>query len=294
MFKFAGSLLALALVGLPLYAQGADTTAATGLCAVPDTITVTGNSRVDDATVRATIGLVPKTALNYRDVQRAVKALYATGNYDDVHVVCSINPTTRKASLDVHVKERPVLAAVSIHGMDKVSKKDVDERLSLTIGTPVDPAKVALAVERVPELEFWIVGDGHERPALEGLTAELGMGEHVRFWGQQMNTAPFFSAADGFVMSSLSEGLPMALLQAMSLGTPAILTDVDGSGEVLRYTGGGLLVPVSDPAAFADAIVKLAQDDALRAEFSRRSLEAYERDFTLERMNAGYMELYSA
>ncbi len=152
MFKFAGSLLALALVGLPLYAQGADTTAATGQCAVPDTITVTGNSRVDDATVRATIGLVPKTSLNYRDVQRAVKALYATGNYDDVHVVCTINPTTRKASLDVHVKERPILAAVSIHGVDKVSKKDVNERLNLPVGTPVDPAKVALAVERTDSL----------------------------------------------------------------------------------------------------------------------------------------------
>lgn len=152
MFKFAGSLLALALVGLPLHAQGADTTAATGLCAVPDTITVTGNSRVDDATIRATIGLVPKTALNYRDVQRAVKALYATGNYDDIHVVCTINPTTRKASLDVHVKERPVLAATGIRGVDQVSKKDVADRLQLPIGSPVDPAKVALAVSRTDSL----------------------------------------------------------------------------------------------------------------------------------------------
>src|SRR5665213_2941172 len=96
MFKFAGSLLALALVGLPLYAQGADSTTTTGRCVVPDTITVTGNSRVDDATIRATIGLVPKTTLNYRDVQRAVKALYATGNYDDIHVVCTTSPTTNK------------------------------------------------------------------------------------------------------------------------------------------------------------------------------------------------------
>jgi outer membrane protein insertion porin family len=151
MFKFAGSLLALALVGLPLYAQGADSVA-TGRCAVPDTITVAGNSRVDDATIRATIGLLPKVALNYRDVQRAVKALYATGNYDDVRVICTINPTSSKASLDVHVKERPVLANVSIHGIDQVSKKDVDERLQLTIGSPVDPAKVALAIARADSL----------------------------------------------------------------------------------------------------------------------------------------------
>src|SRR5665213_1440487 len=152
MFKFAGSLLALALVGLPLYAQGADSTVATGRCAVPDTITVAGNSRVDNATIRATIGLVPKTTLNYRDVQRAVKALYATGNYDDIRVICTMSRTTGKSSLDVHVKERPVLASTSLHGVSQVAKKDVDERLQLPVGTAVDPAKVALAISRADSL----------------------------------------------------------------------------------------------------------------------------------------------
>jgi L-malate glycosyltransferase len=93
-------------------------------------------------------------------------------------------------------------------------------------------------------------------------------------------------------MSSISEGLPMSLLQSMSLGTPAILTDVDGMGEVLRLTQSGLLVPVGDAAAFAEAIVKLAGDEGLRAELSRRALEAYETRFTIETMAAGYMELY--
>jgi L-malate glycosyltransferase len=152
---------------------------------------------------------------------------------------------------------------------------------------------VALALPRLPELAFWVVGDGKVRPELEALTQELGLGEHVRFWGQQMHTAPFYSAADAFVMSSLSEGLPMSLLQSMSLGTPAILTDVEGSGEVLRLTGGGLLVPVKSPEAMADAIVRLATDPELRAEFSRKALTAYKEQFTLERMNDGYMKLYA-
>ena len=84
----------------------------------------------------------------------------------------------------------------------------------------------------------------------------------------------------------------MSLLQSMSLGTPAILTDVDGMGEVLRLTQSGLLVPVGDAAAFAEAIVRLAGDDALRAELSRRALEAYRTRFTIEKMAEGYMELY--
>jgi glycosyltransferase involved in cell wall biosynthesis len=151
---------------------------------------------------------------------------------------------------------------------------------------------VSLARVRVPGLALWIVGGGAARPELEALAAELGVSGDVTFWGQRTQTAPFFSAADAFVMSSISEGLPMSLLQSMSLGTPAILTDVDGMGEVLRLTQSGLLVPVGDAAAFAEAIVRLAGDDALRAELSRRALEAYRARFTVEKMAQGYMELY--
>ena len=151
---------------------------------------------------------------------------------------------------------------------------------------------VALAKEQVPGLMFWIVGDGRTRGEWEKLVEELGVGEQVKFWGQQTATAQFFCAADVFAMSSFSEGLPVSLLQSMSLGTPAILTDVDGMGEVLRLTESGLLVPVNDPAAFAAAIVHMAGDVELRAELSRRALAGYEAHFTLERMADGYMELY--
>ena len=151
---------------------------------------------------------------------------------------------------------------------------------------------VALALPQHSSLDLWIVGDGNSRRELEALTKELGITEHVRFWGQQTNTAPFFSAADAFVMSSISEGLPMSLLQSMSLGTPAILTDVDGMGEVLRLTQSGLLVPVGDAAVFAEAIIRLATSPSLQAEFSGRAAKAYNSRFTLEKMNEGYMALY--
>lgn len=149
MLKFTGGLLALALAALPLYAQqpaGAPAAAPAPRCATPDTITVSGNSRVDEATVRGTMGLIPRTTLNYRDVQRAVKALYATGNYDDVAVVCTVDPVTGRAALHVQLRERPVLAGIRIAGVHRVSAKDVKERLRLPAGTPVDPARVAQAV----------------------------------------------------------------------------------------------------------------------------------------------------
>jgi glycosyltransferase involved in cell wall biosynthesis len=82
------------------------------------------------------------------------------------------------------------------------------------------------------------------------------------------------------------------LLQAMSLGVPALVTEVGGMAEVVKLAQCGLLAPVGDSAAMADAIVRLAGDVELRAQFSRSAVAAYEAQFTLERMDAGYMELY--
>lgn len=151
---------------------------------------------------------------------------------------------------------------------------------------------VAVASQQVPDIALWIVGDGSSRGELEMLVAELHVSDQVRFWGQQMDTSPFFSAADLFAMSSISEGLPMSLLQSMSLGVPSVLTDVDGMGEVIRLTSAGLLVPVGDAVAMASAFVRLAEDPALRTLLSQRALNAYREHFTLERMANNYMERY--
>lgn len=152
----------------------------------------------------------------------------------------------------------------------------------------------ALARARATELRLWIVGDGDQRGALETLAQELGVaGEQgVRFWGERADADRFFRAADGFAMSSISEGLPMSLLQAMSAGLPTLVTDVGGMAEVVRNSGGGLTTPVGDAAAMAKAMVRLGLDTDLRAKLGERGQQAYEDGFTLERMDAAYMELY--
>ncbi|MES2390788.1 MAG: glycosyltransferase family 4 protein [Acidobacteriota bacterium] len=152
---------------------------------------------------------------------------------------------------------------------------------------------VAIAAQTLPTLQCWFVGDGHERASLEALTAELNVTANIRFWGQRLDPETFFSAADAFVMSSVSEGLPMSLLQAMSLGVPSILTDVGGMAEVLRLANAGLLVPVGDHAAFATAILQLAADPALRAAFSTNAQASFHQHFTLTHMDAAYTSLYN-
>ena len=131
------------------------------------------------------------------------------------------------------------------------------------------------ALSSMPGLRLWMVGDGSERRTIEGLSAELGIAEQVTFWGQQLDVAPFFSAADAFIMSSKSEGLPMSLLQAFSLGLPAIVTDVGGMAEVVRLAQAGITVSATDPTEMAAAILRLAASDAEREQFSKNAEAAF-------------------
>ncbi len=153
---------------------------------------------------------------------------------------------------------------------------------------------VAIARKRIPGLRLSIVGDGPARKTLEQSTNDLAIDDCVTFWGQHLDTARFFSEADVFAMSSISEGLPMSMLQAMSSGIPMVATDVGGMAEVVRMSEGGLLSPVKDPAAMARSIERFALSLDLRKQCSANARLCYQQNFTLEAMSRGYMELYRA
>ncbi len=148
MQKLVFSLLALCAAGSSAFAQGT----APGACTTPDTVAVVGNARVADATVRTTAALFPRVALNFRDVQRAIKALFATGQFEDVQIVCTVPPTTPRVTLSIRLRERPLLSAYTVSGAERVDAKDVRERLALAVGRPLDPSAVAKAIERADSL----------------------------------------------------------------------------------------------------------------------------------------------
>lgn len=149
-----------------------------------------------------------------------------------------------------------------------------------------------LALSSIPDLNLWIVGDGSERKTLEGLAAELGIARQVTFWGQQLDVALFFSAADSFIMSSKSEGLPISLLEAFSLGLPSVVTNVGGMAEALRLAQGGITVSATDPTEMAAAILRMARSDAEREHFSKNAEAAFRSNFSLQSMAEAYMDLY--
>ena len=141
-------LIAVALLFAGATARAQDT-AVSGRCATPDTIIFRGAERTGDATVRSESGLTPGP-VNYRTLERAIKAIYATGQFDDVAASCELEGN--RAALVFALRERPILGAVDVAGTDRLSRGSVRDRVDLLVGRPLDPAQVARAVKRIDSL----------------------------------------------------------------------------------------------------------------------------------------------
>ncbi|MBI1966837.1 MAG: outer membrane protein assembly factor BamA [Gemmatimonadetes bacterium] len=133
-----------ALAPRPVRAQGEGTVRA------PDSIVVVGNRRVPTPTVILTSGLIAGRAVAYRDVQRAVQALYATGNYDDVQV--DQETAHGRALLLIRVRERPVLLKWTVRGVERLGERGVKDKVSLAEGRPLDPAALERSRARIDSL----------------------------------------------------------------------------------------------------------------------------------------------
>ena len=118
---------------------------------VPDSIAVIGQRRVTPATIIQTSGLVVGRALNYRDVQRAIQALYGTGQFNDVQVT-QTQTATGKNVLVIQVRERPQLIKWAIRGVERLPEHAVRDKVQMTEGRPLDPAAVERARARIDSL----------------------------------------------------------------------------------------------------------------------------------------------
>ena len=122
----------------------------------------------------------------------------------------------------------------------------------------------AILAGMVANARLVIVGDGAERPALEALVAELGLGSRVRFAGWQADTPAWYAAADVVALTSDREGTPLALIEAAAAGRPVVAGDVGGVADVVIDGLTGFVVAPADEAAFADRLGRLAVDPELR------------------------------
>lgn len=144
-------LLALLATASAAAAAAAQDATVAGSCTQPDSIDFRGNTRLGDALLRTDAGITTGTPLNYRDVQRAIRALYGTLQFDDVRALCQ--PLAGgKSMLVFQLKERPMLVDVDVSGTDKVSRGTVRDQVDLLIGRPIDPAQVTRTIVKIDSL----------------------------------------------------------------------------------------------------------------------------------------------
>ncbi len=147
-------------------------------------------------------------------------------------------------------------------------------------------------IQHEPRFQLLLVGDGSERPRLEQLADELGIRAHVQFLGERSDVPQILRTAGFFVSSSKTEGISLTLLEAMAVGLPIVTTRVGGNPEIVVPGETGKLVPSQDPAALAQAICDMLDEQPLwqtQADAARRRVETH---FNARNMVRQYESLY--
>jgi glycosyltransferase involved in cell wall biosynthesis len=139
-----------------------------------------------------------------------------------------------------------------------------------------------------------LAGEGPDRPLLEALAGKLGIADRVVFAGYVPDVAPLYALADVFVLPSLTEGSPNALLEAMACGVPVVATTVGGVPEIARDGDTALLVPSLDDVAMGRAIDTLIGNRALAGRLGAAARQRVLRHHTPEQRVATLSNLYAA
>lgn len=154
------------------------------------------------------------------------------------------------------------------------------------------------AVERVApaiaDVDFLIVGQGEDRAALEARVAAAGLGERVRFLGLRHDVPQLLAGVDVLALTSIYEGLPNVVIEAMASGAVAVATDVGGCRELLTDGQSGLIVPPRDPDAVAAGISSVLRDPALAARLATAARAHVESALAVEAMAARTAAVYAA
>jgi GalNAc-alpha-(1->4)-GalNAc-alpha-(1->3)-diNAcBac-PP-undecaprenol alpha-1,4-N-acetyl-D-galactosaminyltransferase len=143
---------------------------------------------------------------------------------------------------------------------------------------------LAKVKDRHPDWQLVILGEGPQRGELEALRDELGLEDRVKLPGRVNNVDDYLAQAELYILSSLIEGFPMGMCEAMAVGLPVLSVDcLSGPADIIRPEIDGILVPQDDPDALSDALDRLLGDAALRARLAQAAPQVLDR-FGLERV----------
>lgn len=189
---------------------------------------------------------------------------------------------TAPDALDPRIAEfcgqRPILGAVGRLSTEK-DHATLVEAFGLLIASGLDARLV-------------IIGEGPERPRLEALAQRLGVSDRVLLPGFVPSARAYMPLFDVFVLPSLTEGLPLTLLEAMLAGTPVIATPVGGVPHTLEDGDSGLIVPPGDPDALERALRRMLAGPDFARGLAARARRQVETRFTGAVMVQRYVDLY--
>lgn len=185
------------------------------------------------------------------------------GDYDGITVrnnILSFDHIRTSAAAEAPAKQNKVLTAIG--------------RVCEAKNYPMLLEAAAILKKKGVDFSLWIVGGGAELDALTAQRDRMGL-ENVVFWGAQENPYPYLAAADGYVCSSVYEGLSTTTIEALVLGKACVVTDCTGMRDILGDSEYGLVVPI-DADALAEGMEKLLTDDALRQHYEEMAAKRSE------------------
>ena len=148
--------------------------------------------------------------------------------------------------------------------------------------------------EQISEAVFVIVGDGYgdELARAQADIERMGLADVVKLTGHRNDLRDIYTSFDLFLMTSLTEGMPNTVLEAMALKLPVVSTNVGGLPELVSEEESGLLFPVGDVSALSEAVVKLLADEKLRKQFASAARQRIEQHFDFSNRVRSLEEIY--
>ncbi len=142
------------------------------------------------------------------------------------------------------------------------------------------------------DVVFLFIGDGELIPNMRALSKKLSIESHVKFLGNRNDVPELLQILDAFVLTSLWEGMPRSLTEAMYCGRPVVATAVDGTPELVQHNETGILVPPRNIDAIADAILTLLNDEAKAKQMGAAAKRRVSEQFSIEKMMTEIERLY--
>jgi glycosyltransferase involved in cell wall biosynthesis len=204
-------------------------------------------------------------------------------------------PKSRVTTIGNGVRPEPTSADEASSNLRDELGLAPDDQLAVSVGNlyPVKGHRFAVeALTAAPRLHLAIAGRGDLATALEKQAAALGVADRLHLLGLRSDIGALLAQADLFVLPSLSEGLPLALLEAMFAGCAIVASDVGDVRTALDDGRAGVLVPAGDATALGRTIADLIADPTRRAELAARARQRALEEYDVSRMVTRYLAIY--